>query len=656
MQSKLRHKFDCRCNDCGYQWSSVIKARICLMCESPSVKNIERKTETEEKVIVEKAVGYFEEIKPIKKVLEKANKVVEPPKIMEPPKPKIVARRVTMKFNGETLGEVAAIKQSPSPQKVPPSSSPCPAGLKLRQASDNPHIIVDALAGTGKTFTILEAAYRILGINRGVTGTEEQEAIWDSFKSAGTRIQPSDLSLIAFNSSIASELKEKVPPGVNASTAHAFGKRLLAINGVKGARVKYGVRKQKTFYIVGNMHSMDVDALFRSFRAPILMAIKQFVGFCKLNLVIFTGDFEQDRLIIDQLADAHGAILPEFKDDNEKDFFYYHIVEAYLKSHEMLDYIDFDDMVWLPWKLNLELRPVQLMFVDERQDLNIAQQELVCRAANRLVLVGDVNQAIYGFAGADAKACQRMEDRLSGPGRGIAKFPLTLSYRCAKRIVEYNQSIVPSFGYFEDAEEGAISKDREETFLNRVVNGDMIVCRTNAPLFACCLQLLQQGRPFKTTVKSFFEQTINLVKSFDASNLFELQTHLSEWKDRQLERCTGKYQDRAILILDQYRAIKAAMEVCKSPEDLIAKIEKVFDLGSEDKVTKVGDTHIFLSSIHSAKGLEANKVWWLQYDQVPHPKARLLDQERNLKWVAGTRAMNELVEVQSAKRKGEEEE
>lgn len=62
-----------------------------------------------------------------------------------------------------------------------------------------------------------------------------------------------------------------------------------------------------------------------------------------------------------------------------------------------------------------------------------------------------------------------------------------------------------------------------------------------------------------------------------------------------------------------------------------------------------------LSSIHRAKGMEAKRVFILRPDLMPHPKAKSeweMGQEKNLQYVAQTRAIEELVFV-DGKFKGE---
>ena len=69
---------------------------------------------------------------------------------------------------------------------------------------------------------------------------------------------------------------------------------------------------------------------------------------------------------------------------------------------------DFVEQVWLPghWDLGSEkwFRPYKFVLVDECQDLNEAQKKLVQILAGsngRILAVGDPNQAVMGFAGAD---------------------------------------------------------------------------------------------------------------------------------------------------------------------------------------------------------------------------------------------------------------
>src|ERR1700722_1305373 len=95
--------------------------------------------------------------------------------------------------------------------------------------------------------------------------------------------------------------------------------------------------------------------------------------------------------------------------------------------------VDFDDMIWIPNVLNLPLNTYDYVFIDEAQDLNIAQINLAlnsCAKGGRIISCGDSNQAIYSFRGADSNAVNNIIERCQSK-----TFPLSVTYRCAKSIV-----------------------------------------------------------------------------------------------------------------------------------------------------------------------------------------------------------------------------
>ena len=81
---------------------------------------------------------------------------------------------------------------------------------------------------------------------------------------------------------------------------------------------------------------------------------------------------------------------------------------------------------------------------------------------------------------------------------------------------------------------------------------------------------------------------------------------------------------------------------CKCVEDILKKI-----------YTFITETNkaIKLSTIHRAKGLEEDRIFILDYDKLPYTHLDIKDweitQEINLKYVAVTRAKEELYLVQS---------
>ena len=112
--------------------------------------------------------------------------------------------------------------------------------------------------------------------------------------------------------------------------------------------------------------------------------------------------------------------------------------------------LDFDDLVAGAVRL-LASRPelassclgrFRAVFVDEYQDLNFAQyalvRELAPKTGAELFVIGDPDQAIYGFRGADSRFIERF--LVDYPQAGT--YRLTRSFRCASSIADAASSLV----------------------------------------------------------------------------------------------------------------------------------------------------------------------------------------------------------------------
>ncbi len=84
----------------------------------------------------------------------------------------------------------------------------------------------------------------------------------------------------------------------------------------------------------------------------------------------------------------------------------------------------------------------QWILVDEYQDVNYAQYRLLRLLAGEnepnLFVVGDPNQAIYGFRGADVAFIRRFEEDFPM----AAQYRLKKSYRCSNRILKASEDIL----------------------------------------------------------------------------------------------------------------------------------------------------------------------------------------------------------------------
>jgi DNA helicase-2/ATP-dependent DNA helicase PcrA len=126
---------------------------------------------------------------------------------------------------------------------------------------------------------------------------------------------------------------------------------------------------------------------------------------------------------------------------------------AYERALEDSGGLDFDDLVARALRL-LEARPRLLarwrqscehLLVDETQDVDRSQLKLallLAEPANRIFLVGDDDQTIYGWRLADVRRVLALAERLPG----LRRIDLEVNYRCppvvvqrAVRLVEHNQ-------------------------------------------------------------------------------------------------------------------------------------------------------------------------------------------------------------------------
>lgn len=291
------------------------------------------------------------------------------------------------------------------------------------------------------------------------------------------------------------------------------------------------------------------------------------------------------------------------------------------------------------------------------------------------------HNSIYGFAGADSESVGRMADTLavtqhnaSGMPCGVVQLPLTVTRRCGRAIVREAQRYVPDFEAHESCGEGVVlelnmkepecicgSIANHESYCGAgqgdyrsfIHNGDMILCRCNAPLVSECFRFLRAGR--KATIQGRdvgqgLVRTIRKLVKGDpggiGSQVSYLLRRLSDWlyAENYKENAKRHPSDaRLIALQDRYDCIAAFCEDETTVDAVVAKITAVF---SDEK----NGEGIKLSSVHKAKGLEADRVFILMPKEapMPHPMAKSdweREQELNILYVAITRAKNELIYV-----------
>jgi hypothetical protein len=248
--------------------------------------------------------------------------------------------------------------------------------------------------------------------------------------------------------------------------------------------------------------------------------------------------------------------------------------------------------------------------------------------------------SIYGFAGADADSIPNLIDLLEA-----TVLPLSTTYRCPKSHVLLAQRLVPQIEAAEWAAEGIVKDVNEYEFVNRVTAGDLVLCRCNAPLVAPAFLLIRRGikavilgRDIGRGLKRLLSK---VQKKHNVHNLFDTLAALVEYGDKEIGKLLKmKKQSRAQALEDRIETIIALADGSSSMGQLEEKIETIFSDAAEG---------VTFSSVHRAKGAEADRVWILRPDLMPHPRVSAaweMQQEHNIQYVALTRAKKELCFVQ----------
>lgn len=565
------------------------------------------------------------------------------------PTPTAPAQTAKQTLSGETEGKqnadpIAARPSAPTSIATMAGAGASPAsGLAAKLArveDDSPHLIVEARAGTGKTTTLIEGLRRIKGIPSALIPSPQQEAVWEEMERSKGKIQT--ICFVAFNKSIAEELKARVPEGCNASTMHSLG--------YEAVRKAFG-RLNVNDWVVRDMIADELGMDWREVtKKPRLFslgkAVEELVGLAKVNL----SDCSPDSLLeiadhyrVEEVCDRALEMVPK-------------IIER-CKSPK--GRINFDDMIWLPVVLGLPVFRYDLLLVDEAQDLNRCQQALARAAGRRLILCGDARQAIYGFAGADAESLPRMFAELKATPRDCARLPLTVTRRCGKAIVAKASQIVPDFQAFASNPEGKVTEAAlpsnrdgglragEQDYAEIAADGDMVLCRINAPLVSECFRFLRAGRKATIQGRDVGKGLIGTCKKLDASDVKDFIHKLGDWLSSEQAKENAKKnpsESRLIGIQDRHDCLlcfASSLPASAPASEVERKIDAIF---TDDKKS----SGIRLSSIHKAKGLEARRVFILQPKNGPRKdrmKAWELEQEINLRYVAITRAIDTLVYV-----------
>jgi len=465
-------------------------------------------------------------------------------------------------------------------------------------------LIVEAVAGSGKTFTIVQAAQLIPRAHKAV--------------------------FLAFNKSIATELGQKLPDHVESKTLNALG----------WAVCRYRLGKHIT--VERNKTRDLIDRLLPEEARTVQPELMNLIGKAKAHGLIPKGmrtprgtyDATDERW--DQLMEKYD-IDPALAEIEIGAATFINWANILLKAGlEEQNVFDFDDQLYMPVALDLAGWGYDWIIIDEAQDVSHVQRTLLSKflkSDGRLIAVGDSHQAIYGFRGADSNS-------LSNIGRVFKAetLPLSISYRCPRKVVEIAKRYVPEIEASDTAEDGEVLHPTSWA-IDSFSDTDLVVCRTTAPLIELAYKCISEGKQVHVMGREIGQGLINVVKKVSGKRIKtieDMRPKLVKWADAQIKKAE-KSEGKIAAIQDKLDCINVLAAGLDTVAELIASIQKIFS-----------DSHggTTLATVHKAKGLEAPRVFILNPDLMPSKWARQewqLEQEHNLTYVAVTRALETLV-------------
>jgi superfamily I DNA/RNA helicase len=468
---------------------------------------------------------------------------------------------------------------------------------------------VNAVAGSGKTTTLVEAS---------------------------KLLRTSNALFLAFNKSIVGELQTRLGAGVACKTLNSLGHGAV-MRGIprdRKLRLDDGKYRDIVSQMVGDY------GLTGSRANDMTRAITTLVRFAQSSLCATDNDS------LAALAERYDVDPVEGISDSEL----FEFVRRALDQGEQmgrLGIISFDDQIWLPVKWNLRPSQAEWVLVDECQDLSAAKLELALSArapGGRMLFVGDARQAVYGFAGADADSWHKIVARTSA-----TVLPLSVCYRCPTKVITLAQTIVPHIEAAPGADAGNVQEVCASDLAGIVRTGDLVICRLTAPLITLCVNLIVRRIPARVKGRDLARALISIAKEalgrMDYSDLPEALLGYLDHKSALLaRRKNGEAQIQSLTDrVNGVRACVTAFPEAKSLSELSDSIDSLFT---------DGEAAVELSTVHRAKGLEADRVFILAPEKLPlvwaGQQAWETEQEQNLRYVALTRARRELYFVTEA--------
>ncbi len=334
--------------------------------------------------------------------------------------------------------------------------------------------------------------------------------------------------------------------------------------------------------------------------------------------------------------------------------------------------LDFDDLVRGALRALEDDQPLLAawrrrcghLLVDEVQDVDRSQLRLallLAAPANRIFLVGDDDQSIYGWRLADVRRVLALEAALPG----LRRVDLQVNHRCpvpvverAVRLIEHNRERFAKIvrprpdapGSLVLAPDATDEPARTERLLRSWPDDDgtrAVLARTNRELRPAVLAALALGEPFRASAVGLL---------VDDPALDGLLVRAAAETDPEFPLLVRLGRLRRSVALDGTEAerdLATALLAWAAPHadlpDLVAAIET---MRARLAVLRRDDARLSLATAHSTKGAEFDHVAVVGMEEGRFPSGRAvtesdeperaMEEERRLGYVAWTRARRTL--------------
>lgn len=361
--------------------------------------------------------------------------------------------------------------------------------------SNEPRIIVEAGAGSGKTRVLIERVKRLLKDG----------------------VEPSNMVCITFTNMAAEEMKERLVnvPGIGdcfIGTIHSFANKIF-----KNSNIEYKLFNEE----IQDQFMSVLIALYGKFLTmPVYLKYKEYAKKVDMGLM---EEEDIERFIDPNALYEIKVFLKNYRDKN-----YPENMNILCKRHNV---ITFDELLERTTKYFKEIDgKVEYLFVDEFQDIGPLEKKFFqALNADNYFYVGDEKQALYAFKGGNVNFFLNL---IKNPN--WKTYYLKNNYRCGQAILELATRVIVQaddvISYESICKSGKVgntivdSKYKIDEYLKNITNYKdwFVLVRTNKDL----VKLEAKMREFEIPYVSFRkgEMTLDQMRNCMAEDKVKLLT------------------------------------------------------------------------------------------------------------------------------------